>query len=183
MLSISSHLRELERAIVSAGKYTLHETRVYFSAPNPKHPSVQTLTTESSKQMEANFQWTAYSVLFTDKDMNWFIFRMRLDPWGTAQAGTEEINGSDPTGDVIDTRTPVEITTDEVKKSFPVLKGPKLFPQVRVFYINGHESDKLKKYSSQQFRQSFCNGFYVVVTKTKMLETPCGETVGKKPEK
>jgi hypothetical protein len=182
MLPVSEHLRNLGRIIISAGNYTLHEVKIYFSAPSPKHPSIETLTVEPTKQLEANFQWADYAILFTDKKMNWFIYKISLNPWGTAQAGTQEVIASDSMWKLYRDQK-VEIEPKEVERSFTILRKPELHPEAKVSYINSHKSDKGRAYSSTEFKQFFDNNFYVVISKDKKLVNPFGKAVGIQPTK
>ena len=182
MKSIATHIKDFASFVISAGKYNLHEIKVSFSAPNPKNPSTETLTLEKEKSMEANFQWSSYSVLFTDSEMGWYVYKTELDPWGTKMSGTQEIIGSDSKWQ-LHRDEKVEITAQEIERAFPLLREPDLHPKTQVNYMNIHQSDKGHWYSSEEFKKYFDNDFYVMINKDKSLVNPFGKIVGKQGEK
>ena len=174
-VSISDELTKLAANL----RFKLHEVKISFSAPNPKRPTSETLTIEKEKGMEANFQWQTYSILFTDEDMNWYIYTATLHPWGSKIEGTPEIVSSDSKWKLDRTKL-VELKTEDVERMFPILKEPNLHPKTLVNYLNTHNSDKGRWYSSTEFKQFFDDEFYVVLSKNKELLNPFGKSVGVK---
>lgn len=182
MNSLIQHIRELARAIEAAGKYKLQDTRIYFSAPDPDSPTTETLDIKKKKEFEANFQWVAYAVKFTNEDMDWYIYQTQLHPWGTKMEGTQEVIASDSTSKwKLYRDEEVEIRPDKVERAFSsMLRKPDLHPRTQVTYVNTHKSDKGDEYSSEEFKRKFDNDFYVVVSKGRELVNPFGTEIGVK---
>jgi hypothetical protein len=178
MKSIAEAIKVFASSLGAAGKFNLQEVKITFSAPNPKRPSTETLTLEKEKDMEANFQWSSYSILFSNKDMDWFIYTASMNPWGTIMTGTPEVISSDSKWTLYRDKK-VDLTAREVEQAFPaILRKPELFPKTQVNYMNIHQSDKGHWYSGEEFKKYFDNDFYVVVSKDKSLKNPFGRTIG-----
>jgi hypothetical protein len=168
-------------AVIAGEKFTVHDIKISFSAPNPKVGSAETLTVEKEKKFEANFQWLRYAILFTDSAMKWYGYITSLNAWGTKLPGDQQVFNSDSKGKQYkDESAPFSV--EEIERALSkYLKEPDLHPKAQVIYINGHKSDKGHEYSSDEFKKFFNNDFYVVISKNKELVNPFGKPVGKAP--
>lgn len=173
--------------------------RIYFKAPDPKTPSLETLDLKKDEASRANFQWVAYQLLFSvteGEETQYYIFNYNLTPEGKAEMPAKVFESDSAwSGKNKDTRTS-DFTAAEVIGKFPdLLKGPELDPgaldrkKAQAVYINigssGGMAEKkakiAKTYSTQDFKRLFDNNFYVVLNpKSKKLENPLGKAIGEK---
>lgn len=190
--SVAGYLQVLAGEISKGpGKeeYHIAGVKAFFSAPNPKNPSSNTLTIKKEISGEANFQWVAYQVLFTYKEKNskeasYFIYNVSLNPEGTEKLPSKVFESdSNWSGDNKENPSR-ELLPGEVKRALPrILKGPDLFPPEvgkTIEYVNVGKEDKGHSYSLQEFKKNFDNDFYIVINpKSSQLKNPFGKIIGK----
>lgn len=170
-------------------EYHIAGIKVFFSAPNPKKPSSNTLTIKKEVSDEANFQWIAYQVLFTykpkdSKDASYYIYSIDLEPAGTEKPPSKVFESDSNWSGKNKENPSREILPGEIKLALPkILKGPDLFPPEvgkTIEYINVGKDDKGHSYSLQEFKKNFDNDFYIVINpKSSQLKNPFGKLIGK----
>lgn len=193
MTDIDSCLRRIAGAIND--QYHAQEIRIFFSAPDPKAPSSETLDLAKDTSKGANFQWVAYRLYFTHKvsdgaELEYYIYHTGLQSYGTEKL-PDKVFKSDSKWTLQNVNIPVAtVTPGDVKRAFPkYLKGPNLFirgdkPDIPVVYRNSHKTDT-SEYSIEEFDKFFNSDFYVVLNpKSTELKNPFGKLVGRAiPEK
>lgn len=173
--------------------FHIEDVKIFFSAPKPSKPTLDSLTNRPDTSMRENFQWVDYQILFKvmdrkGNDPKYYIYDMPLSTDGTKKSSVDFIYDSDSNWnpEKIKSKIPTEdkITTGDVIRSFPkILKGPSLDPDkyAQTVYVNTDKSDMGKTYSAQEFKKLFDNNFYIVLNpSTKALKNPLGKIVGTK---
>jgi len=180
--SVSEYIQKLARAIKD--QYHAQEIRIFFSAPNPKRPSSETLDVTKDVTKGANFQWVALRLYFTFKGAEesgheYYIYHTGLNPTGGEKL-PNKVFKSDSKWSLQNVNIPImesPLTPGDIKRAVPeLLKGPQLFPKldIPVVYRNSDKSDT-SEYSSEEFKRLFDNDFYIVLNpKSKSLKTLLG---------
>jgi hypothetical protein len=155
-------------------KYKAHEIRIHFDASPVRDLNPESLTIDSNKSLEANFQWgPKYIIRFTDLKMNWYAYSTDIYPWGDKQNSGQEILATKSNGEPVKEEAPIQV--EDVEKEFRKY----LFPlklkdiDVTVIYVNTNEKEKLKSYTVEKFEADFINsGRYVLITKDRKFMDP-----------
>jgi len=175
-MSLHNFIRKI--AEIADPEYKIAKIKIFFKAEVDK-----SLTVETDKSEEKNFQWIQYSVIFSKGDQ-YYLFRSPISPDGTELLGGEVFK-SDSLGENLE-RT--EITKNEVITSFPgILKGaPELIykniqkktglKKEDVIYYN-QVGASVKDYSVEEFQRTFYKDFYIVFSEKKEKRRPDGKIV------
>jgi hypothetical protein len=194
--TVSGYIRKISGEVEKSEKRKkmhIEGIKVFFRAPNPKHPSTEeSLTKEEEKFTEANFQWVAYQTLFTlEPEMeNYYIYNTPLEPQGDGKEPAKVFDSDSKWSGTSKGSPSTDYTTGDVIRAFPeLLKGP-LLPREgnigpekfgQTTYINVSSDDKGHVYSSKEFKQFFDSDFYVVLNPhTKELRNPFNKSIGMK---
>jgi hypothetical protein len=187
LLNLTDFIRKIAGAVKD--EYHAQEIRIFFSAPNPRAPSSESLDMPKNPTQGANFQWLAFRLYFTftktdEAEPEYYIYHTSLYPDGKEKLPAKVFK-SDSKWSLQNVNIPINtppMTPGDLKRQFPeILKGPQLFPKtdLPIIYRNSDQSDT-KEYADDEFKRLFDNDFYIVINpKSKELKNPFGRLVGK----
>lgn len=153
---------------------------IAFRAPGPEDKPIN-----REKFGRGNFIWSRYRLWFQKEQKGedkFYVYQTDLDSDGSEQRpGRPIVVESDSKGTYDSDKETDDIRASEVEKIFPKWfgpKGPKLFPDDAVTYVNMEEDGK--SYDKQTFLKNFLSESYIVVDKTPTLKNIKGKPIGVK---
>ena len=183
LISLSDQIKAIYK--IAADNYRIKEIKIFFLAPNPREAGSSTLNIKKEVSNEANFQWISFQLLFSTKELKYYIYSIPLETSGKGKPPDIVFESDDDWSGVNKDKPDKKIVPGDIKRMFPkILKGPNLFPArsfpfgIPTNYINVDASDKGNSYSSEEFKKFFDNDFYIVLNpKSKKLENPFGDHI------
>lgn len=162
------------------------EARIFFHVDKATDPGAKSLTIEKEKVLDSQFQWIAYQLLFSfikDGERKFYVYDVKLHTNGTEEKGAVVFDSDSRFSGKNKDKNTKDITPEEVKINLPrILKGPELFPDLKVNYVNTSSSDR-KVYSSEEFKNKFDTDYFIVLDPGKAeMKNPFGKIVGKRGE-
>lgn len=155
---------------------------IAFRAPSPSDKPV-----DREEYGRGNFIWRRYRLWFQRKQRGedkFYVYQTDLNSNGTElRPGKPIVVESDSKGTYDPEKETADVRVSEIEGLFPKWfgpKGPKLFPDDAVTYVNTEEGKNYDKRTFLDPTKGFLNESYIVVDKTPTLRNIKGEPVGVK---